>query len=555
MLKQKINSINVICKRLGGGFGGKETSFLGSCITALLAQKIKKPVKLFFDRTDNMVVFGKRHPFETNWEVGFDEMGIIEGIKIDIASNAGISSDLSGAVNLRALLHLDNCYFLENILIKNYICKTNISTSTAFRGFGGPQGILVIENIIDDIARFLKKDPAEIRKRNFYQPSGRKNITHYGQKLEDANVIHDIYDELQKSSNYKTRQNNIKKFNSKNKYYKRGISFNFCKFGISFTTKFLNQGGAQVNFYLDGSVHVNTGGCEMGNSYTTKVSQVAAHQLGLPVNKIKISATNTYKVSNTSPSAASSTTDLSAMATVNAISNVKQKISAYIKSKYKLRGDVKGIYKNEKVKFKGLKEFKFKNLIQEAYLNRVQLFSSGFYKVPKINFDKKKFKGSPFYYFTWGACVSEVEVDVLTGETKILRVDAIIDAGKPINKNLEIGQAAGGLTQAFGWALHEEVIWNSNGKLLTDTLSTYKVPSINDKPEIFNVELYKKGKNRANSINFAKTLGEPPFCLGSNIIFAVKDAVHACSNYKVTPKLNLPATPEKVLMAIQKVRS
>ena len=554
MLKQKINSINVICQRLGGGFGGKETSFLGSCITALLAHKTKKPVKLFFDRTDNMIVFGKRHPFESSWEVGFNEMGLMEGLKISIASNAGISADLSNAIQLRCQLHLDNCYFLENILIKSHICKTNISSSTAFRGFGGPQGVLIIENIIDDIARYLKKDPAEIRKRNFYQTSGRKNITHYGQKLEDAHIIHDLHDELMKSSNYKARKNNIKKFNSKSKYYKRGITFNFCKFGISFTTKFLNTGGAQVNFYLDGSVHINSQQCEMGNSSSTKVSQVAAHQLGLPVNKIKISPANTYKVSNTPPSAASSTTDLSAMATVNAISNVKQKISAYVKSKYKLRGDIKGVYKNEKVKFKGLKEFKFKDLLQEAHLNRVQLFSSGFYKVPKINFDKKKFKGSPFYYFTWGACVSEVEVDVLTGETKILRVDAIIDAGKPINKNLELGQAAGGLTQAFGWALHEEVIWDSKGKLLTDTLSTYKVPSISDKPEIFNVELYKKGKNKANSINLAKTLGEPPFVLGANILFAVKDAVHACSNYTVTPKLDLPATPEKVLMAIEKVR-
>ena len=555
MLKQKINSINVICQRLGGAFGGKETSFLGSCITALLAHKTRKPVKLFFDRTDNMVVFGKRHPFESSWEVGFNEMGLIEGLQIEIASNCGISADLSGAVNMRALLHLDNCYFLKNLLIKNYTCKTNISTSTAFRGFGGPQGVLLIENIIDDIARFLNKDPAEIRKRNFYQTSGRKNITHYGQKLEDVYVIHDIYDELLKSSNYKARQNNIKKFNSKNKYFKRGISLNCCKFGISFTTKFLNQAGAQVNFYLDGSIHVNTGGCEMGNGSNTKIAQVAAHQLGLSVNKIKISATNTSKVSNTSPSAASSTTDLNAMAVVNAITNVKQKISAYIKGKYKLRGDVKGVYKNEKVKFKGLKEFKFKNLVQEAYLNRVQLFSSGFYKVPKINFDKNKFKGSPFYYFTWGACVSEVEVDVLTGETKILRVDAIIDAGKPINKQLELGQTMGGLTQAFGWALHEEVIWNKKGELLTDTLSTYKVPSINDKPEIFNVELYKKGKNKVNSINSSKTLGEPPFVLGSNILFAVKDAVHACSNYTITPKLDLPATPEKVLMAIQKVRN
>ena len=555
MLNQKINSINVITIRLGGGFGGKESSYLGSCITALLAHKIKKPVKLFFDRTDNMVVFGKRHPFESKWEVGFSEMGLIEGLQIIISSNCGMSADYSGPVNMRALLHLDNCYFLENLLIKNYTCKTNISTATAFRGFGGPQGILIIENIIDDIARFLKKDPAEIRKRNFYQPTGRKNITHYGQKLDDANVIHEIYSELLKSSNYKVRQNNIKRYNLKNKYFKRGMSMNFVKFGISFTTKFLNQAGALVNFYLDGSVHLNTGGTEMGNSSNTKIAQVAAHQLGLPVNKIKISPTNTSKVSNSSPSAASSTTDLNSMAVISAISNIKQKISAYIKNKYKLRGDVKGVYNNEKVKFKGLKEFKFKNLIQKAYMDRVQLFSSGFYKVPKINFDKNKFKGSPFYYFTWGACVSEVEIDVLTGETKILRVDALIDAGKPINKQLELGQAYGGLTQAFGWALHEEVIWNKKGELLTDTLSTYKVPSINDKPEIFNVKLYKKGKNKANVINSAKTLGEPPFVLGSNVLFAVKDAVHACSNYSVIPRLDLPATPEKVLMAIQKVRS
>ena len=555
MLKQKINSINVKTVRLGGGFGGKESSFLGSCIAALLAHKAKKPIKLFFDRTDNMIIFGKRHEFDSNYTVGFSELGIIEALKIDIASNAGISTDLSQAINLRCLLSLDNCYFLEHLLIKNYICKTNISTATAFRGFGGPQGVLIMENIIDDIARFLQKDPAIIKKRNFYQIKGRKNKTPYGQKLEDVNVIHDIYDELLQSSHYKTRKNNIIKFNSKNKYVKRGISFNCSKFNIAFTTKFLNQAGALVNIYLDGSVHISTGACEMGNSTTTKISQVAAFQLGLTVNKIKISATNTSKVSNTSPSAASSTTDLNAMAVVDAISNIKKKISFYIKSKYKLKGVVKGVYENGKVKFKGLKAFNFKSLINEIYINRVPTFSSGFYKVPKINFNKKKFEGSPFYYFTWGACVSEVEVDVLTGETKILRVDAIIDAGKPINKQLELGQAMGGLTQAFGWALHEEVIWNKKGELLTDTLSTYKIPSINDKPEIFNVELYKKGKNKANAINSAKTLGEPPFVLGSNILFAVKDAVHACSNYTITPKLDLPATPEKVLMAIQKVRN
>tara|TARA_Y100000590_G_scaffold446412_1_gene580099 strand:+ start:632 stop:2935 length:2304 start_codon:yes stop_codon:yes gene_type:complete len=552
MLNQKSNSITVNVRRIGGGFGGKETqSFIFAAICTLLAKKTKRPVKLRMDRDDDIIITGKRHEFYSEYEVGFNELGIIEGLNIKLASKCGISPDLSGAINSRALLHIDNTYYLSDIVVENFLCKTNTSSSTAFRGFGGNQGMMVIENIIDNIARSLKKDPSEIRRRNFYQKK-KKNITHYGMKIED-NIINEIFDRLIKNSNYKSRLSNIKKFNLKNQYLKKGIAITPVKFGISFTTWHLNQAGALVHIYCnDGSVEVNTGAIEMGQGTYTKIAQLAAKELGLPFNKIKVSATRTDKVPNTSASAASSTTDLNGAATINAINKIKHNLAAFVKRKYKLK-NVEAIYENNKVKFKG-KSFKFNSLIKEAYLNRVSLSSSGFYATPKIHFDKKNFQGRPFLYFCYGAAVSEVLVDTLTGENKILRVDVIHDAGRAINPAIELGQIEGGFVQGAGWLTMEEVNWKTNGEITTHSPSTYKIPAVNDMPEQFNVEIYKYGKNIENVINKSKTTGEPPLMNAMSVFFAIKDAIASVGNYKIRPIINAPATPEKILMSINNLK-
>ena len=552
MLNQKSNTITVETRRIGGGFGGKETqSFIFAAICTLLAKKTKHPVKLRMDRDDDIIITGKRHDFYSEYKVGFDELGVIKGLKIKLASRCGISPDLSEAINERALLHIDNAYFLENLLVENYLCKTNTASNTAFRGFGGNQGMMAIENIIDHIANSLKKDPAEIRRRNFYQKK-KKNITHYNMKIED-NVMHEIYDQLIKSSNYKSRQLSIKKFNEKNTYIKKGIAITPVKFGISFTTWHLNQAGALVHIYSnDGSVHVNTGAIEMGQGTHTKIAQLVANELGLNFSRVKISATRTDKVPNTSASAASSTTDLNGAAALNAISKIKMNLSAYIKRKYKIKNG-EGIYENGIVKFKG-KSFKFNSLIKEAYLNRVSLSSSGFYATPKIHFDKKNFKGRPFLYFCYGAAVSEVMIDTLTGENKIIRTDILHDTGKAINPAIEIGQIEGGFVQGAGWLTMEEVNWKSNGQITTHSPSTYKIPAVSDMPEKFNVEIFKKGKNVEQVINKSKTTGEPPLMLAMSVFYAIKNAIASVGNYAFYPNLDAPATPEKILMSIDKLK-
>jgi xanthine dehydrogenase large subunit len=548
MLNQKNNTINVEVRRIGGGFGGKETqSFIFAAICTLLSKKTKLPVKLRMDRDDDILITGKRHDFHSDYEVGFNNRGVIEGVKIKLASRCGISPDLSGAINSRALLHIDNAYYLSDISVENYLCKTNTSSSTAFRGFGGNQGMMVIENIIDNVARFLSKDSAEIRKINFYQKN-KKNITHYGMKIED-NIINEIFSKLIKSSNYKNRRLNIKKFNLKNKYLKKGLAITPVKFGISFTTRHLNQAGALVHiYYADGSIHVSTGAVEMGQGTYTKIAQLVANEFGLPFNKIKVSSTRTDKVPNTSASAASSTTDLNGAAAINAVNKIKENLALFVKRKYKVKSD-KPVYRNSMVKFKG-KTFLFNSLVKEAYLNRVSLSSSGFYSTPKIHFNNKTFLGRPFLYFCYGAAVSEVLVDTLTGENKILRVNILHDHGRAINPAIEKGQIEGGFVQGAGWLTIEEVNWKSNGELTTHSPSTYKIPAVNDMPEKFNVEIYKN-LNKENVVNKSKTTGEPPLMLAMSVFFAIKDAIASVRNYTKIPKLNSPATPEAILLSIK----
>ncbi len=550
MLNQSENSVTVIVRRIGGGFGGKETqSFIFAAISTLLANKSKLTVKLLIDRDDDIIITGKRHDFYSEYEVGFDSNGKIEGLNIKLASRCGISPDLSLAINDRALFHIDNTYYLPNISITNYLCKTNTASNTAFRGFGGPQGMMCIENIIDNIATHLNIDAKEVRKNNFYGKKNR-NITHYNMKIED-NIINELFDELLINSNYNKRYLEIKKFNIKNNYIKKGISITPLKFGISFTTTFLNQAGALVHIYTDGSVHLNHGGIEMGQGTFTKIAQLTAKELGISFNKIKLTSTRTDKVPNTSASAASATTDLNGAAVLDAIKKIKSNLHLFVNKKYNINtSNVK--YINNKVIFKN-KTFKFHDLIMEAYLERVSLSSSGFYKTPKINFNKKDFTGRPFYYFAYGAAVSEIVIDTLTGETKLIRVDILHDVGKSINEAIDIGQIEGGFIQGMGWLTMEEVKWNSDGAITTHSPSTYKIPAVSDMPKEFNVNIYKNGINLEDVVNKSKTTGEPPLMLSMSVFFAIKNAISNLGNYKIPVDLDAPATPEKILLAIKKI--
>ena len=552
MLNQKNNTISVSVRRLGGAFGGKETTFIFAAIATLLSKKTKHPVKLRCPREDEFIITGKRHDFWNKYKVTYDNLGKINNLNIKLASRCGISPDLSGAVNTRALTHIDGSYFLQNVSVENYLSKTNTSSSTAFRGFGGQAGAMVIENIVDNIARSLGKDPADVRKNNFYLKD-KNNRTHYGMKVHD-NVIFEIFNKLLKESNYKKRKNEIKKFNSKNNFFKKGIYITPLKFGISFTTTFLNQGASLVHIYTDGSVEVTTGAVEMGQGTYTKIAQLAANELGLKHDKIKVSTTSTEKIPNTSASAASATTDLNGAATINAISKIKENINLFVKNKYKLK-DEKAIYENGLVKFKG-KTFKFINLIKEAYLNRIKLFSSGFYKTPKIYFDKDNFIGRPYLYFCYGASVSEVIIDTLTGENRVLKVDILQDAGKAINPAIELGQIYGGFVQGMGWHTTEQIDWKLDGEILSKNFSTYKIPTASDMPKKFNARIFKN-ENKEAVVNKSKTTGEPPLLQAASVFFALKDAIHSINNYnpKVLPILDSPATAEAILMSIQKLKS
>ena len=546
VLKQNYNSIHVIVRRIGGGFGGKETqSFLFAAITSIAAKKLSKPVKLRVDRDDDMIMTGKRHDFLFDYEVGFNNSGEILALKIMMASRCGISPDLSGAINDRAIYHIDNAYFLPNIEINSYRCKTNTVSNTAFRGFGGPQGMFCIENIIENIAQKLNREASEIRKINFYKDKI-KNTTHYGMRITD-NVIEDIFNKLIKKSNYKKRKAEINNFNKKNKVLKKGIAITPVKFGISFTTTHLNQGGALVHIYTDGSIHLNHGGIEMGQGLMTKLALVASNEFGLNYEHIKISSTDTEKVPNTSASAASATTDINGAAIVNAINNIKSGLNEFIYDYFKTNSKIK--YENNFVYF-DKRKISFKELINTAYLNRIPLSSSGFYKTNKINVNTKTLQGRPFLYFTYGAAVTEVIIDKLTGENKILQVDIIHDVGNSINKRIDKGQIEGGYIQGLGWLTTEEVSWKSNGVLTTHSPSTYKIPTAGETPFKFNVEIYDRGFNKEKVINRSKAVGEPPFMLAISSFIALKDAVYNANKGKNSENLIAPATAENILKSL-----
>ena len=554
MLNQKNHTIQVSCRRLGGGFGGKETqSIIFAAVATLLAKKTKKPVKLRIPRETEFIVTGKRHDFLASYSVYYDSLGIIDTLKLKLASRCGFSPDLSAAVNLRALLHIDACYYIPNIIVENYLCKTNTSSNTALRGFGASASALIMENIIDNIARKLGKDSTTIRRRNFYLKD-KKNITHYGQKIHD-NVTTEIFDKLLKDSNYQSKKREIEKFNSKNEVLKKGYAIMPLRFGISFAGAIhLNQAGALVIIYTDGSVLVTSGGIEMGQGFFTKLQQLVSQELGINYNKVLVSTTRTDKIPNTSASASSQTFDLNGAAALDAVRKIKNNLFSYVKNKYKIKGN-KAIYEDGKVKFNG-KSFSFLSLIKECYANRISLSANGFYKSPKIHFNKKKFRGRPFLYYCYGASFVSVIIDTLTGENRVLEVEMLHDAGRRLNPLIEESQCLGGFFQGMGNLTTEEMKWKPNGEMWTKNFSTYKPPLLSDLPEKFNLKFFEH-ENQENVVAKSRTTGEPPLLAANAVFLALKHAVHSVNGYnpEKLPELSAPATPEAILMSIKNLKS
>jgi xanthine dehydrogenase large subunit len=548
-----VHSHNIVveCRRMGGGFGGKESqSALWCAAAAIAAAKLKRPVKLRADRDDDMLVTGKRHCFHYEYEAGYDGEGRIVAAKVDMVTRAGYSADLSGPVATRAVCHFDNTYYLSDVDIRAACGRTNTQSNTAFRGFGGPQGAIAIEYVIDEIARKLGRDPLDIRRINFYGDETR-NVTPYGQVVTD-NVIGVLVDELEASSDYRARRAALAAFNRASPVLKKGLALTPVKFGIAFNVTHLNQAGALVHVYVDGSILVNHGGTEMGQGINTKVMQVVAHELGVDMAHVRASATDTSKVANTSATAASTGADLNGKAAQDAARQIRERLAAYAVKLY--GGDVEAVqFAADTVLVNG-HEIGFPELVQKAYLARVQLWSDGFYATPNLHWDPKTMNGNPFSYFAYGAAVSEVVVDTLTGEWKMLRADVLYDAGKSLNPAIDIGQVEGAFIQGMGWLTTEQLCWNEGGKLMTHAPSTYKIPGVSDCPEDFRVTLYKNS-NVTDSIHRSKAVGEPPLLLPFSVFFAIRDAVSAVGEHRFNPPLNAPATSEEILNAIGAVEA
>lgn len=569
-----MHQVSVEVRRMGGGFGGKESqSAQWACITAILSVKLKRPVKLRLDRDTDMIVTGKRHGFAYQWDVGFDEQGMILGLYIQLASNCGSSTDLSGPVNDRAICHVDNGYYLDAVTIDSLRCKTNTVSNTAFRGFGGPQGMFPIEYIMDDIGYALDIDPLIIRQRNFYTAMSEQagidfsaeNIdeiaprskTPYGTYVKD-NILPDLVSKLAEHCDYFTRRETIKSFNEQSPIIKKGFALTPVKFGISFNATLFNQAGALVHIYTDGTILVNHGGTEMGQGLYSKIRQIVAHEFSLDLSKIRLSATDTAKVPNTSATAASSGTDLNGKAAQAACINIRNRLQTFAAELANTKPS-QVQFKDGYIYASG-QSWQFAEFIKLAYQARIQLWDSGFYKTPDIHWNPVLRYGRPFFYFAYGAAASEVAIDTLTGESKVLRVDILHDVGNSINPAIDIGQIEGGFIQGMGWLTSEELYWvpegRKQGHLFTHAPSTYKIPTATDMPKIFNVNLYDN-QNLENTIHRSKAVGEPPFMLALSVFSALRDAVSASittpilqNGIKVKPFLSAPATPEAILQAI-----
>lgn len=554
VLNLELKDIVVECRRMGGGFGGKESQpGFFACVASVLALKTGKPVKYRVDRDDDIMLTGKRHCYDIQYEVGFDQDGVIRGIQLDFASRCGISADLSGPVNDRTMFHADNAYFLENVAIISHRCKTNSQSNTAFRGFGGPQGMMAIEYVLEEIARHLQLDPLLVRKRNFYQTQGLRTITPYGMQVED-NIIPSIVSQLETSAAYHARREAIAAFNATHPWLKRGIALTPVKFGISFTATHLNQAGALLHVYSDGTVQINHGGTEMGQGLYTKVAQVVAEVLQIDLATIRCTATSTDKVPNASATAASSGSDMNGMAARHAAETIKQRLSEFAATLYEVPLE-SIVFNRGHVQIGTKTTLRFAHLAHKAWFNRISLSATGFYRTPKIHYDPTTMTGRPFFYFAYGAAVSEVIVDTLTGEYKILQVDILHDVGSSLNPALDIGQIEGGFMQGAGWLTTEQLWWNVAGRLMTHAPSTYKIPLADDVPAKFNVALLQNQPNSEATIYRSKAVGEPPLMLAMSVFYALKQAVESVAEHRFASHLNAPATPEEVLMAIERLRA
>ena len=541
------HQVQVVCRRMGGGFGGKESqSALFACVAALAATKLRKPVKLRVDRDDDFLVTGRRHGFDYHWQVGYDDEGRILAAEIDLISNCGHSADLSAPVMARALCHFDNAYWLPHVAMHGYCARTNTQSNTAFRGFGGPQGALAIEMILDSVARKLGLDPLVVRQRNFY--SDGQDVTPYGQKVED-NIIKPLTDRLIEQCDYAGRRAEITRYNAGSPVLKKGLALTPVKFGISFNVVHLNQAGALVHVYTDGSVLVNHGGTEMGQGLNTKVSQVVAHELGLSLKHVRATATDTQKVANTSATAASTGTDLNGKAAQDAARKIKLRLAAL--AARLLGGEADDMrFAGDHVHAANGAAMPFTELVAKAYLERVQLWSDGFYTTPGLHWDRVRLQGKPFFYYAYGAAVAEVLVDTLTGESRCVRADVIHDVGQSLNPAIDIGQVEGAFVQGMGWMTTEELKWHpQTGLLTTHAPSTYKIPTANDSPVDFRVSLFDQ-PNRSDSIHRSKAVGEPPLLLPFSVLLAIKDAVASTGGERCDPLLLAPATAEAVLEAV-----
>ncbi len=545
------NAVTVNVRRMGGGFGGKETQMNLFCaVAAVAAKKWNRPVKIRPDRDDDMSATGKRHDFVIDYEVGFDDEGRIEAVTAEFAARCGFSSDLSGPVTDRALFHADNAYFYPHVLLNSHPMKTNTVSNTAFRGFGGPQGVIAAERIMEEIAYCLGKDSLEIRKINFYGGEGR-DVTPYHQTVED-NIAPRVVAELEESSDYQARRRAVLDWNARGGVIRKGIALTPVKFGISFTATWYNQAGALLHVYSDGSLQLNHGGTEMGQGLNTKVAQVVADALQVDVDCIKITKTTTEKVPNTSATAASSGTDLNGMAAKDAADQIRARLTEFAAERWQT--DASAIRFEANAVRIGAELVPFADLVREAYMARVHLSAAGFYKTPKIHWDRATGQGRPFYYYAYGAAVSEVSIDTLTGEYRVERTDILHDVGRSLNPALDRGQVEGAFVQGMGWLTTEELWWDAKGRLRTHAPSTYKIPLASDRPRVFNVRLADWSENRENTIRRSKAVGEPPFMLGISVFEALSMAVASVDGYRTCPRLDAPATPERVLMAVERLR-
>jgi xanthine dehydrogenase large subunit len=547
--------VRVECRRMGGGFGGKESQpALLAALAAVAARRSGRAVKIRLDRDDDMTITGKRHPFEADWSVGFDDDGHLLALDVTLASNCGYSADLSGPVNDRAVCHVDNAYWLPHLRIRSLRCRTNTVSNTAFRGFGGPQGMFVIEEVIDAVARTLGRDALAIRRLNLYGTDER-NETHYGQLIHD-NVLPVLLDRLSATSDYAARRAEIAAFNARGGIVRRGLALTPVKFGISFNALHLNQAAALLHLYADGSLLLNHGGTEMGQGLFTKVAQVVAREFDIEVARVRVSATDTAKVPNTSATAASSGSDLNGMAAREACIALKARLADFLAGEWDLCADAIAWRDGAAHAIAGgiTRSMPLAELARRAYMARVSLSAQGFYRTPDIHWDAATFRGRPFYYFAYGAAVVEVAIDTLTGEHRMLAVDILHDVGTSLNPAIDIGQIEGGFVQGAGWLTSEALVRDAHGRLATHAPSTYKIPTAGDLPTRWRIDLLADSPNRSPTIHRSKAVGEPPLMLALAVYHALRDAVASLAPDGTRVALTAPATPETVLQAVRSAR-